>query len=131
MKIFRGADTPSQPADANSFVGIARTKLLGLADDGAAVRVYRVEFEDGARTNWHTHSGPQWLFIVEGRIRVQKWGKAAHDTEAGDAVVFAPGEKHWHGAMPGARGTHLAVNVNVHTDWLEPVSDDEYRARRP
>jgi len=131
MTIFRNSDTPARPVDASSFVGIARTKLLGSADDGATVRVYRVEFEDGARTNWHIHSGPQWLFIVEGRIRAQGWGKAAHDIEAGDAVVFAPGEKHWHGAMPGARGAHLAVNVNVSTNWLEPVSDDEYHARRP
>ncbi len=131
MTIFRSSDTPARPVDASSFVGIARTKLLGSAEDGATVRVYRVEFEDGARTNWHIHSGPQWLFIVEGRIRVQGWGNAAHDIEAGDAVVFAPGEKHWHGAMPGARGAHLAVNVNVSTDWLEPVGDDEYHARRP
>lgn len=131
MKIFRDSDTPSRPVDVSSFVGIARTKLLGSADEGEAVRVYRAEFDEGARMNWHIHSGPQWLFIVEGRIRVQGWGEAARDVEAGDAVVFAPGEKHWHGAMPGARGTHLAVNVNVNTDWLEPVSDDEYDTRRP
>ena len=43
-------------------------------------------------------------------------------------VVFAPLEKHWHGAAPGHRGTHLAVNVNLKTEWLEPVGDAEYRA---
>ena len=126
MKIFRNTDTVAKPVDTSSFVGPATTKLLASADDGASVHVYRVEFEPGARTNWHTHSGPQWLLVVEGRIRVQQWGEPHQDVTAGDAVMFAPGEKHWHGAVAGNRGTHLAVNVNVKTDWLEPVSDEEY-----
>ena len=128
MKIFGRTDTALAPADPKSFVGPARTKLLASSDDpGAVVHVYRVEFAEGGRTNWHTHSGPQWLLIAEGRVRVQKWGEAALDVEAGDAVVIAPGEKHWHGAAPGSRGTHLAVNVNVKTEWLEPVSEAQYR----
>ena len=48
------------------------------------------------------------------------------NVDAGDAVLFEPGEKHWHGAVPGVRGTHLAVNVNVATEWLEAVSDEQY-----
>jgi quercetin dioxygenase-like cupin family protein len=126
MNIFRGSDTTFKPADANSFVGAARTKLLASSDEATPVHVIHVQFPDGARTNWHTHSGPQWLLVTEGRIRVQTWGGTAHDVEAGDAVVFAPGEKHWHGAVPGSRGVHLAVNVNVKTEWLEPVSDEDY-----
>ena len=126
MKVFRSGDTPARPVDSSSFVGPATTKLLASADEGAAVHVYRVVFDDGGRTNWHVHSGPQWLFIVEGSVRVQRWGEAALDLETGDAVVFTPGEKHWHGARPGSRGAHLAVNVNVQTNWLEPVTDQEY-----
>jgi quercetin dioxygenase-like cupin family protein len=85
-----------------------------------------VRFENGGRTNWHVHSGPQWLFIVEGRVRVQRAGAAAEDVSAGDAVLFAPNEKHWHGACPGSIGVHLAMNVNATTQWLEPVSDKDY-----
>jgi quercetin dioxygenase-like cupin family protein len=126
MNVFRSTDTPPRPADAASFVGSARTRLLASSDHAVPVHLYYVEFDPRARTNWHTHSGPQWLFIVEGRVRVQRWGQAAEDVGEGDAVLFAPGEKHWHGAAPGARGTHLAVNVNVKTEWLEPVSDEQY-----
>ena len=126
MKIFPGLGSPSRPADARSFVGPARMKPLASDSEGAEVNVYRVEFESSSRTNWHIHSGPQWLLIVEGAIRVQRWGESPHDVEAGDAVVIPPGEKHWHGAVPGARGVHLAVNVNVTTEWLEPVTDDQY-----
>lgn len=126
MQIFRNAAVPAKPVDGVSFVGAARTKLLASSDEGTPVHVYRVEFPSGARTNWHRHSGPQWLFVIEGRIRAQVWGEMHHDLETGDAVVFAPDEKHWHGAVPGGSGTHLAVNVNVKTEWLEPVSDHQY-----
>lgn len=128
MQIFRHSDTAMKPADASSFVGPAHTKLLASSDAGAAVHLYRVEFAEGGRTNWHTHSGPQWLFIIDGRVRVQTWDEPAQEVGVGDAVVIPPGEKHWHGAAPGGRGTHLAINVNAKTEWLEPVSDEQYRA---
>jgi quercetin dioxygenase-like cupin family protein len=128
MRIFRGAEAPSGPGDPKTFTGPVRTTRLAADDTATPVHVYRVEFDAGARTNWHVHSGPQWLFIVEGRVRVQVLGQPAQDVSAGDAVVFAPGERHWHGAAPGAaRGAHLAVNVNLTTEWLEPVSDADYQ----
>jgi quercetin dioxygenase-like cupin family protein len=129
MKTFRNADAPHHPADARSFVGTALAQKLAEAQDGTPVVVYRVEFEAGARTNWHRHSGAQWLIVVEGRVRVQKWDEPAIDVTSGDAVAIAPGEKHWHGATPGSRGVHFAVNVNATTEWLEPVTDQQYDGR--
>ena len=43
-------------------------------------------------------------------------------------VQFEPGEKHWHGAAPATGMAHFAVNLTLTTEWLEPVSDDQYRA---
>lgn len=132
MRIFRHADTPMRPADLRSFSGSAETKLIGADETAPPVHVYRVEFRTAGRTNWHRHSGPQWLLVTDGRIRVQVWGEAALEVGAGDAVVFSPGEKHWHGAAPGAGyGTHVAVNVDVKTEWLEPVTDDQYLGDKP
>jgi len=127
MQIFRGSDAPLRDADAQTFVGRAHIKHLAAADAGVPVVVYHVEFEDGGRTNWHAHSGAQWLMILSGRVRIQLWGEPFQEAAAGDAVVIAPGEKHWHGAAPGGRGIHLAVNVDAKTSWLEPVSDEQYR----
>jgi quercetin dioxygenase-like cupin family protein len=128
MEIFRSASVPTRPADATTFVGPARMQPLAASEESTPVHVYRVEFDRGGRTNWHIHSGPQWLFVIAGRIRVQKWGESALEVEAGDAVLIAPNEKHWHGASPSSGGTHLAVNINFKTNWLEPVTDAEYEA---
>src|SRR5262245_50104730 len=113
MKLFRCSQSPFRSADPSSFSGDARTRLAASDEEQIPVNVYHVRFESGARTNWHSHSGTQWLMVTEGRVRVQRWGELAHDLEAGDAVVVAPGEKHWHGAAPGSSGTHLAFNVDV------------------
>jgi quercetin dioxygenase-like cupin family protein len=123
MRVFRSAEAPTGPGDPKTFTGAAQTTRLASDDTATPVHVYRVAFEPGGRTNWHTHSGAQWLFITEGRVRVQVWGQPSQDVAAGDAVVIAPGEKHWHGAAPGSRGVHLAVNINLKTEWLEPVAD--------
>jgi quercetin dioxygenase-like cupin family protein len=129
MKVFRGSDSPFRAADVNTFSGSAETKLLAASDGDVPINVYHVGFDAGARTHWHIHTGPQWLLITEGSIRVQSWGEAAHDLSVGDAVVFAPGEKHWHGAVGGTRGVHLAINVKAKTEWLEPVSEADYLGR--
>lgn len=126
MKVFGSQDAAFRPADTASFVGSAETKLLASADEGTPVHVYHVRFADGARTNWHTHSGAQWLIVTEGSIRVQTDGGLPQDVTAGGAVVFAPNERHWHGATPGLSGVHVAINVNLQTTWLEPVADDVY-----
>ena len=130
MKIFRAAETPSQGGDPRTFTGHVIRTTLASDSVGTPVNVYRVEFDPGARTHWHTHDGPQWLLVVEGRIRVQTLGEDAIEVVKGDAVVIQPGEKHWHGAAADARGAHLAVNVNAKTSWMEPVTDEEYGARR-
>jgi len=126
MKIFRAAQIASQSGDPMTFTGdVVRTTLAADAEV-TPVNVYRVEFEPGARTHWHTHDGPQWLFVVEGRIRAQKLGEPAIEAVKGDAVVIPPGEKHWHGAAASERGVHLAVNVKARTSGMEAVTDEQY-----
>ena len=124
VKLFRRQDREPVSIDPGSFAGGVRSVKVASDVGGVSVHVYRVEFDAGGRTHWHRHTGAQWLLIIDGRIRVQKWGEAAQDVGAGDTVVIEPGEKHWHGAAPGSSGTHLAVNLNSTTEWLEAVSDE-------
>ena len=129
MKHFQGDAVRFEPADPKNFVGAARVKKLPMVEDGnQSVIVYLVEFEPGGRTNWHRHSAQQLLLVKEGRGLVQKWGEPVRVLGAGDAVCIEPNEKHWHGAAPETRMAHFAVNLTLTTEWLEPVSDDQYRA---
>ena len=89
-----------------------------------------VTFEPGARTAWHTHPLGQTLIITSGRGRVQRDGGPIEEVQTGDVVWFPPGEKHWHGATPTTAMTHITIQETLNgrnVDWMEKVSDDQYR----
>ena len=127
MKLFQPSNHPPTPADPSTFTGAATLTRLDGVVDNPCVNVYRVAFQPGARTAWHVHSGPQLLLVVEGRCRLQKDGEPVQEVATGGTIAVAPGEKHWHGATGDAPMTHIAVNINVTTTWLEHVNDVQYR----
>jgi 4-carboxymuconolactone decarboxylase len=115
-----------EPADPANFTGSATLVRMTGVLENPQVNAYLVSFGRGARTAWHQHSGPQLLIVTEGRCRVQKRGEPVREVASGGIVAILPGEIHWHGAAPGARATHLALNVEATTTWLEKVTDAEY-----
>ncbi len=126
MKVFTLATLDSEPSDPNTFVGRARLTRMNTAAAHPHTNVYRVAFEAGARTNWHSHTGPQLLQVLEGTCRFQTAGEPVREAAGGDLISIAPGERHWHGAAPGGPMTHAAINIDAKTSWFEPVTDEEY-----
>lgn len=86
-----------------------------------AANVSMVRYETGVRTHWHSHSGGQVLYIVEGEGWVQSRGDEAHSVGPGDAVSFAPGEVHWHGAKVGRTLAHVTFTMGRPT-WFEEAA---------
>lgn len=123
MPVFFDRDIDAAPLDPATFAGTGRVKRLEAASAPSLV-VFRVEFDPGARTNWHTHSGVQLLLVTEGRGRVQTWNGPVRALGPGDIVSVVPGDKHWHGATADSRFVHIAVNVDSKTTWMEPVQGD-------
>lgn len=97
------------------------------------VGIFNVTFEPGCRNNWHIHhadkGGGQILVCIAGRGYYAEENKAPIELHPGDTVNIAPGVKHWHGAAKDSWFSHLAIEVpgeNNHTEWCEPVRDEEY-----
>ena len=85
----------------------------------------------GARTAWHTHPLGQTLIVTAGAGLVQRWGAPIEEIRPGDVVWFPPGEKHWHGAASTTAMAHIAIQEALDgkvVDWMEQVSDEQYRA---
>ena len=80
---------------------------------------------------WSAKSGGgQILVCVAGRGYYQEEGKDAVEMKPGDCINIPAEVKHWHGAAPDEWFSHLAIEVpgeNSSNEWLEPVSDEEYR----
>jgi quercetin dioxygenase-like cupin family protein len=130
MDIKRSGSLTSGKGPAEYFTGEVRIERLFEAPEPARVRGASVTFEPGARTAWHTHPLGQTLIVTSGRGRVQRWGGAAEEVDAGDVVWFSPGEKHWHGATETTAMTHIAIQEaldGTQVEWLEQVSDEQYR----
>jgi 4-carboxymuconolactone decarboxylase len=49
-------------------------------------------------------------------------------SDPGETIFIPAGEKHWHGAPPDSPMAHVALNIDLETEWLEPVPDEQYRA---
>jgi quercetin dioxygenase-like cupin family protein len=104
---------------------------LFKAPHPARVSGSSVTFEPGARTAWRTHPLGQTLIVTAGCGLAQREDGRVEQIRPGDVVWFAPGEKHWHGAGPTTAMTHIAIAEALDgkvVDWLEQVSDAQYRA---
>lgn len=126
-----GSQAPSAGPDAN-FTGQVKVEMLWPNNERIQASGAYVTFEPGARSAWHTHPSGQRLLVTAGTGLVQEWGKPVQEIHAGDTVWCPPGVKHWHGAAPGTRMTHLAVTGMADgkgVEWLEKVSDEQYNAR--
>ena len=129
MQITRSGSRPSTKGPREYFTGTVRIDpMFEAGDPGRAVGA-SVTFEPGARTAWHTHPLGQTLIVTAGDGRAQRWGGAIEEIRPGDVSWFAPGEKHWHGALPSTAMTHLAIQERLDgkaVEWLEQVTDEQY-----
>jgi len=112
-------------AYAKYFIGDSYLSMLNSRE----VAIANVTFAPGCRNNWHVHHGTgQILICVGGHGWYQEFGKPARRLQPGDVVYIPTEVKHWHGAAADEAFAHLALSVPGGTvDWLEPVSDGQYR----
>ena len=131
MEIKRSGSQPSSTASADYFSGHVRIDPLFSPPEPARVAMAHVTFEPGARTAWHTHPLGQTLIVTGGCGWTQCEGGPVETIRAGDVIWFPPGEKHWHGATTTTAVSHIAVQEKLNgktAEWLEHVSDEQYRA---
>ena len=131
MEIKRSGSQPSGKGPAEWFTGAVRIDPLFGATAPARAAGNTVTFEPAARTAWHTHPLGQVLIVTAGCGRVQRDGGPIQEIHPGDVVWFEPDEKHWHGAAPTTAMTHIAIQEALDgtaVDWMEQVSDEQYRA---
>jgi quercetin dioxygenase-like cupin family protein len=130
MDIKRAGSQPSGKGPADWFTGAVRIDPLFQGLDPARAAGNSVTFEPGARTAWHTHPLGQTLIVTAGLGWAQREGGPVDEIRPGDVVWFSPNEKHWHGATQTTAMTHMAIQEKLDgktVDWMEHVSDEQYR----
>lgn len=129
MTLLQNAnDITQQQGTPDNFTGTTYIQPIAAAESGPTM-VARVTFEKGSRTVWHTHSGEQVLYFLEGHGRVGITEQGIFDANPGDIVHIPPNTRHWHGTHPDEQNLmrHLAI-TSGNVTWLEPVTEDVYHA---
>lgn len=130
-EVVRQQDVKAAPAPSQYFTGTVTLKPLAKPQPPGQASIGLVTFSPGARSHWHTHPAGQMLVVTEGCGWTQEEGAPAKRICKGDVVTVAPGVKHWHGASADTAMAQLAVTETLdgrNVDWMEPVSDAQYRA---
>jgi 4-carboxymuconolactone decarboxylase len=129
MQISKNGSRTVNVGSSDFFTGKVLVEPLAQGADPARVSAGKVTFEPGARSAWHTHPLGQMLIITDGCGAVQCWGQPLQIVRAGDVIWTPPGVKHWHGALPSAGMTHIAVQESLNgnnVEWKDHVSDEQY-----
>ncbi len=131
-RIVKAGEGSTKQAPADWFVGTVWQDQVFVPEDPSRLRVTRVTFTPGGRTNWHTHAVGQILYVLSGAGRYQLEGEAPQEILPGDTVIIPANARHWHGAAPDRMMCHLALSESDETgaaaEWMEPVSDEDYMA---
>ncbi|RVU19482.1 cupin domain-containing protein [Methylobacterium oryzihabitans] len=125
VRLWNENRVPSLKGAPAGFAGTVWRDEIVRGGPPHDVRVYRVSFEPGARTAWHTHPSWQILHVVSGRGQVQQRGGEVLTLGPGDTAWIDADEEHWHGASPGHHFVHIAIHEarpdGDEVVWLEHV----------
>ncbi len=131
MRVLRAGSHKAISGPAESFTGRVRIDLSFNAPAPSRMGMAVVNFEPGARTNWHTHPLGQTLLVTDGVGWTQCEGGPKTEIRTGDLIWCNCGRRHWHGATDTTAMQHVAIQEALDgkpVEWMEPVTDDIYLA---
>ena len=122
MRVVRAGEGITAAPEGVSSGAFLVQMLLSSRREGEMTAM-RAFVPPGIATHWHSHPRGQLLYVLDGVGRVQREGGDPVEVRAGDAIWFAPDERHWHGAMPDAPFSYLSVQPvknGTAVDWFGP-----------
>ena len=115
MKVMKTSEIPQQERGGGLFQGhVTVQTVLDSAD--SELRTNLINFDEGAVNVFHTHSFDQVLYVTEGEGIIANEHEEIRIT-AGTFVVIPAGERHWHGAVPNSKFSHIAIAIRGKTTY--------------
>lgn len=108
MKVIRIANVAKEPQEHKIFTGPVTMQTIIGPDMSKDILIRQVNFGQGVRNKYHSHSTEQILIVTEGEGIVAT-EKEEITVRPGDIIHIPAGEKHWHGAVKNKTFSHLYV----------------------
>lgn len=108
---------------------IGEAWLSGLlqADGDLSYSITKATFKANSTLDWHKHSSPQVLIIMDGEGYYQERGKEPVILKKGDLIRCNKDTEHWHSSTKESSVTYLAIYGGTQpTTWTEKLTQEYY-----
>ena len=107
------------------YIGEAWLNGLIRADETISYNITKATFKANSTLDWHDHTTPQVLIVVEGEGYYQERGKDPIRMRVGDVIRCEKETEHWHASSKESNVTYLAI-YSGETNWTEVLTQEAY-----
>jgi quercetin dioxygenase-like cupin family protein len=119
--------TEGTKAPNTHYIGEAWLNNLLPPDSNLNYNITKATFRANSTLDWHKHSSPQILIVVDGEAYYQERGKEPVILKKGDVIKCDTGVEHWHSSSKFSNVTYLAIyGGNQPTTWTEKLTQEYY-----
>ncbi|MCF7559715.1 cupin domain-containing protein [Sabulilitoribacter multivorans] len=109
-------------------IGDAWLNFLVKADDDINYNITQATFSANSTLDWHKHTTPQVIIIVEGEGYYQERGKEPIILKKGDVIKCEKDIEHWHTSTADSEVSYIAIYGNEPTIWTEKLTQEYYKS---
>lgn len=119
--------TPGVKAPTTHYIGEAWLNGIIANDAELGYNITKATFKANSTLDWHKHSSPQVLIIVDGEAYYQERDNNAVILKEGDIIKCEKDIEHWHSSTKNSDVTYLALYGGEQpTTWTEVVTQAYY-----
>jgi quercetin dioxygenase-like cupin family protein len=119
--------TQGPQAPNTHYIGEAWLNSVIQADAEINYNITKATFRANSTLDWHKHSAPQVLIVVDGEGYCQERGKEAVIIKKGDVIRCNKDIEHWHTSSKENAVTYLAIYGGAQpTTWTEKLTQEYY-----
>ena len=107
------------------YIGEAWLNFLINNDPDLDYNITKATFKANSTLDWHKHSSPQVIIVVDGVGYYQERGKDPIMMKSGDVIKCSKDVEHWHSSSKDQDVTYVAI-YKGETEWTEVLSQEEY-----
>ncbi len=107
-------------------IGEAWLNALIEADDDFDQNITQATFSPNSTLDWHKHSTPQVLVVLDGVGYYQERDKDAVVIKKGDVVMCEKDTEHWHTSSADNSVSYIAIYGKEPTIWTEKITRAYY-----
>jgi len=98
------------------------------ADEAFEYNITQARFSPNSTLDWHKHTTPQIIIVIEGEGYYQERGKEPMIMKRGDVFRCVKDTEHWHTSSIDSSVSYIAIYGKEPTIWTEKLTQEYYES---